>query len=135
MVPWVRRLSVQPTVTVRADLAPQQLLDMLAEHAYASGWQTCREGTSLVIARGMRGGAFLSEVVQLPLLVFLQRVELVVDAGQEDGGAGGCVRVTCRVGAGELEVRRRVSTLLSGYVDKLIAAGAGPVVGHWRARP
>ena len=108
--PWGARRSDQPQCVVHADVGAAAVLDSIAGASAACGLRVHRVPGGLDAVRGMTGGYLVSEIVQLPLMTALARVEVQVRV-LDDAPGGSTVAVTCVTGAGEL------------------GAGAGQVVG------
>ena len=130
--PWGARRSDQPQCVVQADVGGAVVLDALARAASPSGFRVRQVAGGFDAVRGLTGGYVLSEVVQLPLMTALARVEVQVRV-LEDGPGGARVSVTCVAGAGELGASKRVARALTAGVSRLESAGASVRVGEWTA--
>ena len=130
--PWGARRSDEPRCVVQADVGAAALLDALARALSPSGFRVRTVPGGLDAVRGVRGGYGLSEVLQLPLMTVLARVEVQVRVLDETPG-GARVGVTCTAGASEVGAGKRVARALTSAVARLERAGATVHVGEWSA--
>ncbi len=130
--PWGARRSDQPQCVVHADVGAAAVLDSIAGASAACGLRVHRVPGGLDAVRGMTGGYLVSEIVQLPLMTALARVEVQVRV-LDDAPGGSTVAVTCVTGAGELGAGKRVARALTGAAARLARGGAAVRIGPWVA--
>ncbi|AEI11744.1 hypothetical protein [Cellulomonas gilvus] len=129
---WTSRQADEPQCVVAADVEVPVLLEAVAAGARSAGLAARSVPGGLDASRGIRGGYLLSEVVQLPLMAVLAKVEIQVRVLVAEPGRAR-VSVTCVAGARELGAAKRVARALTDARSRMEAAGTPLRISPWAA--
>ncbi|KMM45466.1 hypothetical protein CWIS_10620 [Cellulomonas sp. A375-1] len=131
---WSARQADEPQCVVQTRAGAAVLLDALARAVSSAGFRVRSVDGGFDAARGISGGYLLSEVVQLPLMTALARVELQVRLATDVApGDDARALVTCVAGAHELGASKRVARALTQASAVLERSGSDTLVTDWSA--